>query len=85
MIQAVGFVAAILTSLAFLPQVIKTARTGDVGDFSLVTLLVQNAGVALWVVYGVAIGSAPLIASNSVTLALMLVLLGFKLRFDFRR
>lgn len=47
----------------------------------MVTLVAQTAGVGLWIVYGVGIRSAPVIASNTVTLALMLVLIGFKIRY----
>lgn len=81
MIETIGFAAALLTSLAFAPQVVKTWRTKRAGDLSRVTLIAQSTGVALWIVYGVSIGSAPVIASNAVTLALMLVLVWFKLRY----
>jgi MtN3 and saliva related transmembrane protein len=78
MLQIVGFVAATLTSLAFLPQVIKAWQTRSVEDLSMGTLLAQGAGVALWIVYGVGIQSLPVIASNIMTLALMLVLIALK-------
>jgi MtN3 and saliva related transmembrane protein len=80
MIELVGFVAATLTSLAFLPQVVKTWRTRSCGDLSATTLIAQTTGVALWIVYGVSIGSAPVIASNIITLLLMMVLTAFKWR-----
>ncbi len=79
MIQAVGFTAGALTAFAFLPQVLKTWRTRSSRDLSLVMLGAQSAGVSLWIVYGVAIRSIPVIASNAVTLAMCLVLLAFKL------
>jgi MtN3 and saliva related transmembrane protein len=81
MIQAVGFGAAGLTSLAFAPQVLKTWRTRAAGDLSTTTLLAQTAGVGLWIVYGVAVDSLPVIASNTVTLVLMMALVAFKWKF----
>jgi MtN3 and saliva related transmembrane protein len=77
--QAVGFVAGALTAFAFLPQVMKTWRTRSCGDLSMAMLGAQSAGVSLWIVYGVAIDSIPVIVSNAVTLTMCLVLLGFKL------
>jgi MtN3 and saliva related transmembrane protein len=68
-----------LTALAFLPQVLKTWRTRSSGDLSAVMLTAQSTGVALWIVYGIAIGSTPVILANAVTLTLCLALLVFKL------
>jgi len=82
MLQAAGFTAATLTSLAFLPQVVKAWQTRSVEDLSMGTLVAQGSGVALWIIYGLGIGSLPVIASNTVTLALMLVLIVLKHRYD---
>jgi MtN3 and saliva related transmembrane protein len=79
MVQLIGFVAGTLTALAFLPQVVQTCRTRSCGDLSIGMLLTQSAGVALWIVYGLKLGSLPIILANSVTLLLVVVLLGFKL------
>jgi MtN3 and saliva related transmembrane protein len=79
MVQLIGFVAGTLTALAFLPQVVQTCRTRSCGDLSIGMLLTQSGGVALWIVYGLKLGSLPVILANSVTLVLVLVLLGFKL------
>jgi MtN3 and saliva related transmembrane protein len=81
MIQTIGFTAGTLTALAFLPQVIKTCQTRSAGDLSFGMLLAQSLGVALWIFYGVAIGSAPVIMSNTVTLTLTVILLGCKVAF----
>ena len=78
MVEIVGFVAGTLTALAFLPQVIKTWRTRSTGDLSTAMLLAQSVGVALWIVYGVAIYSLPVIMANTFTLVLTLFLLGCK-------
>jgi len=77
--ELLGFVAGALTAFAFLPQVVKTWRTRSSGDLSLAMLGTQSAGVSLWIIYGTAIDSIPVIASNAVTLAMCLVLLVFKL------
>jgi MtN3 and saliva related transmembrane protein len=80
MVQTLGFAAGTLTAVAFLPQVIKTFRTRSAGDLSTAMLLAQTTGVALWIVYGVAIGSLPVIMANVVTLVLALLLLAVKTR-----
>ena len=80
MVQTLGFMAGALTAVAFLPQVIKTWRTRSASDLSTAMLLAQSVGVALWIVYGVAIGSLPVIMANVVTLVLALLLLAFKIK-----
>jgi MtN3 and saliva related transmembrane protein len=79
MAQLIGIVAATLTALAFLPQVVKAWRTKSTSDLSMATLLAQSSGLALWIVYGVSLRSMPVIFGNTVTLVLMLLLLGLKL------
>ena len=81
MIQAIGFTAALLTASAFLPQVIKSWRTRSVGDLSAVMLLSQGSGVTLWILYGAAIRSTPIIISNTLTLLLVLLLAFLKVRY----
>ena len=81
---SVGFLAGTLTALAFLPQVLRTWRTRSTEDLSWGMLWFQATGVALWIVYGVGIESAPVILSNSVTLTLTLTLLVFKHTFGAR-
>jgi MtN3 and saliva related transmembrane protein len=78
MTEAVGFVAGALTAFAFLPQVLKTWRTRSCTDLSVMMLGAQSAGVLLWIIYGVAIRSIPVIVSNAVTLTMCVALLGFK-------
>lgn len=81
MIQFVGALAATLTTIAFVPQVLRAWRTKSVGDLSLGMLLSFTVGVALWIAYGIALGQLPIIVANSVTFALALILLGLKLRY----
>jgi MtN3 and saliva related transmembrane protein len=75
----VGYTAAALTSVAFLPQLIRTWRTRSTADLSLGTLAAQTSGVGLWILYGVGIGSTPVILSNVLTFALTATLLVLKL------
>jgi MtN3 and saliva related transmembrane protein len=78
--DAIGLVAAALTTFAFLPQVIQTWRSGSTAGLNLSMLLVLSTGVALWFVYGIGIGEMPVILANGATLVLVAVLLGLKLR-----
>jgi MtN3 and saliva related transmembrane protein len=74
--ELIGTLAATLTTLSFLPQVAKTWQTRSAADFSWIWLVAFAAGLALWLVYGIALVSLPLIAANGITLSLVL-LIGF--------
>jgi MtN3 and saliva related transmembrane protein len=65
-----GYVAGILTTLAFLPQAIKAFKTRSTKDMSLLMWLFFCAGVLCWLVYGLWLGAGPIIAANAVTLLL---------------
>jgi len=80
-ISLLGILAGFCTTLAFVPQVVRTWRTRTAGDLSLTTFLVFSVGVALWLAYGVALGDIAIIAANTVTLVLALTILYFKLRY----
>ena len=79
-IEYVGLVASTLATLAFLPQVVKTWRTRSADDFSLVTLLMLEAGTSLWICYGVWREAPAIWLGNSVTLALVGFILSVKVR-----
>lgn len=81
----IGYIAAILTTASFLPQALQILRTRETKDISLTMYVAFSTGVALWIVYGLANRSWPLLAANVVTLALALCILGMKLRFEPRR
>jgi len=78
----VGAVAAVCTTSAFVPQVIRVARLKSAEDISLATFLVFSAGMAVWTVYGFLIGSIPVILANTVTLILALTIVVLKLSYD---
>ena len=77
--EALGTVAGLLTTAAFVPQVVKTWRTGRADDFSLPMLLMFVAGVALWLGYGLSLGAPSIIAANGITLVLASTILWVKL------
>jgi MtN3 and saliva related transmembrane protein len=78
--ELVGSLAAALTTLSFLPQVAKTWQTRSAADFSWIWLLAFAAGLVLWLVYGLVLMSWPLIAANTITLSLVLVIIFVKWR-----
>jgi MtN3 and saliva related transmembrane protein len=78
--DAVGYAAAILTTLAFLPQVVHSWRSRDLAGVSLGMYGLFTAGVALWLVYGILLGAWPIIVANGITLSLAGVVLYLKLR-----
>lgn len=75
-----GYLAAAMTTLAFVPQAIKTIRTRDTRGISLGMYVVFTIGIAFWLVYGIALGSTPMILSNIVTFLLSATILGLKLK-----
>ena len=81
----IGYCAAVLTTLSFVPQVWLTFRTRNVQGISLVMYSSFTLGVALWLGYGLAMRAWPVVAANAVTLALALSILFMKLRFGGRR
>ena len=79
-IDAIGTLGAILTTVCWLPQAIKIIRDRDTRALSLPTNLAFTVGIFLWLVYGAALVDWPLIVSSAVTFALMAVIVALKLR-----
>ena len=77
-----GYLAAILTTTAFLPQLIKTIKTQKADDVSLITLIMFICGVFSWVIYGFLISSIPLLTANVITLLLNLSILISKVSYS---
>jgi MtN3 and saliva related transmembrane protein len=82
MTDLVGYVAAVLTTMSFVPQVWQTYRTRDVNGISLGMYVVFATGVALWLAYGVLVGAWPIVAANGITLALALGILVMKVKWQ---
>lgn len=77
----IGYLAAVLTTVSFVPQAWKTFRSRDVSGISLGMYALFTTGVALWLVYGLALGNVPITLANAITLALALAVLLMKLRY----
>ena len=77
-----GYLAAILTTAAFLPQLIKTLKTKKADDVSLTTLIMFIIGVLFWIIYGFKISSTPILVANLITLTLNLFILIAKIYFS---
>ena len=80
-VELVGFVAAFLTTVSFIPQAIMTIRTKNTSGISRGMYAMFTLGVALWLVYGIYLVSWPMIAANTVTLALAATIFSLKLRY----
>jgi MtN3 and saliva related transmembrane protein len=81
LVSVMGYVAGTCTTLAFLPQVFRTWRTRSTDDISLGMFSLMVFGIALWLLYGIAVGDWPLILADGVSLILAATILALKLRF----
>lgn len=78
LIELIGMLAAVLTTFAFFPQVVKTVKTKSTDDLSWTWLIMMIAGVFFWLVYGVFIESLSLVSANAVTLCSVVILFWVK-------
>ena len=76
-----GYVAAVLTTISFVPQAILTIKTKDTKGISLPMYILFTIGVACWLLYGIYFGMIPVIIANFITLALAIVILTFKIKY----
>ena len=81
MTDLIGFFAATLTTVAYLPQLVRIIKTRSAKDVSLVMYLVMLTGVVMWLVYGINLGSLPIIMANAVTTLFVLTIIVCKLRY----
>ena len=77
--EMIGYPAAILTTVAFVPQAWKSWRTRDLSGISLPMYALFTLGVAFWLAYGLLIASPPIVIGNGITLVLAAVVLWLKL------
>jgi MtN3 and saliva related transmembrane protein len=80
-IVIVGYIAGTLTTISFIPQVVRAYKLKETRDLSLAMLLLFAAGIVLWTLYGIWTESLPIIAANVITFFLLLLLLGMKIRY----
>lgn len=78
--ELIGLIAGACTTLAFVPQAVRTLRTGSARDFSPFMLVLFVGGIVLWLAYGLMAGLTAVIAANCATLVLTLPILWVKLR-----
>jgi MtN3 and saliva related transmembrane protein len=79
---ALGLVAGAMTTVAYLPQVIKTWRSKSGDGISWGMMIILCLGITLWLVYGVYVHDLPVICANGVTLLLASLILGLKIRYS---
>ncbi|UPT65304.1 MAG: SemiSWEET transporter [Sphingobacteriales bacterium JAD_PAG50586_3] len=79
--DVIGHVAAFLTTVSFVPQVVRVVQTKSTKDISLGMFLLMASGVTLWLIYGLMIMQWPLIMCNGATILLVMVILYYKLRY----
>ena len=77
----IGLVAATLTTISFLPQVIKVFKTRHTKDLSFATFFVFSVSLFLWFVYGILIGELPIILANGITFLLALSIIIMKIKY----
>jgi MtN3 and saliva related transmembrane protein len=77
---AIGLIAGILTTISFLPQVIKILKTKDTTSISLLMYIIFTTGVFLWLIYGILVKDYPVIIANFITFILASMILTLKIR-----
>ncbi|MDY1592005.1 MAG: SemiSWEET transporter [Methanofastidiosum sp.] len=81
MITILGLLAGTLTTISFIPQVIKTWKFKETRDISLLMYIIFFTGVLLWFSYGILIDNSPIIVANGVSLVLVSIVLSLKIRY----
>lgn len=76
-----GYLAAVLTTISFIPQALLIIKTKDTKGISLPMYILFTIGVACWLLYGIYFGMIPVIIANFITLALAIVILTFKIKY----
>jgi MtN3 and saliva related transmembrane protein len=76
-----GYAAATLTTVSFVPQAWRTFRTRDVSGISLRMYSIFTTGIAVWLAYGIVLGELPMILANSLSLVLACAVLVMRIRF----
>lgn len=80
LLETLGFIAAILTTLSFLPQALRIRRLGSADDVSLTMYLMMVTGQGLWLIYAIVIVSPSMIGANVVSMSFVIWVLAMKLR-----
>lgn len=81
LVENIGYVGSLLTSITFIPQVYKSWKSKSVGDLSITMIFIVVSSTIVWLTYGYLINSGPVLVANTVVLVLTLILLYFKTSF----
>lgn len=81
LINILGLVAGTLTTLAFLPQLLKIWQTKSAKDISFNTLIIFNMGIFLWLIYGLYLNALPIILANLFTLIFNMIIVWLKIKY----
>lgn len=81
MINIIGYIAGFLTTVALVPQMVKTWETRSANDLSLGMLWTFNLGIICWLIYGILSADKPLILWNTITMIMAVLILAMKVRF----
>jgi MtN3 and saliva related transmembrane protein len=81
-VDILGYSAGAITSLTFLPQVIKTWKEKSAKDISLLMFVIAAVNEVMWIVYGALLNNWVIILTNSIVLAMSLTMIFFKLRYN---
>ena len=80
-VTLLGLAAGLLTTVSFLPQLVKAWRSRSTGDISLAMYCIFSTGVLLWLLYGICVKSLPVILANAFTLLIAVSILFLKIRY----
>ncbi|MBI4453642.1 SemiSWEET transporter [Candidatus Woesearchaeota archaeon] len=80
-ISIIGFSAGVLTTISFVPQVVKTWKLKKTEDISFLMYMILAVGIFLWLVYGIFITDLPIIIANSISFVLTSIILVFKIKY----
>ncbi|HOV92440.1 MAG TPA: SemiSWEET transporter [Candidatus Kapabacteria bacterium] len=81
LVTIIGLIGAILTTIGFLPQMIKVIRTKQTRDISLGMYIIMIIGAVFWLTYGIILSSIPIIFANSVSFVFVLIILIMKIKY----
>ena len=79
--QIIGLSAGVLTACSLLPQVVKTLKEKHGEEVSILMLIVLQAGLILWIVYGIKRNDLPIIATNSFSLLVNIVMVVLRIKY----
>lgn len=77
-----GLTAGLLTTVGFVPQLVKGYRSKSMADVSLSMPILLSVGMALWLIYGLMVNSIPIIFWNAIALWLNMMIIGLKLKYE---